>query len=58
MVLVGGAFGRCLGHESRVLMNGISAPLREALERSAAGEYKESSTQKKALLFNHASTPI
>lgn len=54
MVLVGGAFGRCLGHESRVLMNGISAPIREAFER----EYKESSTQKKALLFNHASTPI
>ena len=32
MVLGGGAFGRCLGHEGRGLMNGISAHVRDPTE--------------------------
>lgn len=29
MVLGGGAFGRCLGHEGRALINEIRAPIKE-----------------------------
>ena len=36
MVLVGGAFGRCLNHEGAALMNGISALMKEAPECSLA----------------------
>lgn len=36
MVLWGGAFGREFGHQSRVLMNGISAVIKEAPESSLA----------------------
>ena len=32
MVLEGGAFGRCLGHEGGALMNGISALIKETPE--------------------------
>ena len=36
MVLGCGAFGRCLGHEGRDLMNGISALIQETPESSLA----------------------
>lgn len=32
MALEGGTFGMCLGHESRTLMNGIGALIKEASE--------------------------
>jgi hypothetical protein len=34
MVFGGGAFGRWLGHKGGILMNGISALIKETLERS------------------------
>ena len=36
MVLGGGAFGRCLGHEDGALMNGISALIKETPESPLA----------------------
>ena len=36
MVLGGGAFGSWFGHEGEALINGISAPIKEAPERSVA----------------------
>ena len=34
MVLEGGAFGRCLGHEGRALMNGMHVLIKEPPQRS------------------------
>ena len=34
VVLEAGAFGRCLGHEGRALMNGISTLIKETPEKS------------------------
>lgn len=34
IVLGGGAFARCLSHEGRALMNGVSVLIKEAPERS------------------------
>ena len=33
MALEGGTFGRCLGHESRALIDGIDTLIKEASER-------------------------
>ena len=56
MVLGGGAFGRCFGHEGGTLMNGISAFIIQAPERSLIpstmwGYNEKSTTWKKDLTW-------
>ena len=48
MVLVGGAFGRCLIPEGAALMNGISALMKEAPECSPAPPTTRVGTQQEA----------
>ena len=51
MVLVGGAFGRWLGHEGEALKNGISVPMKEILQSELLRPEREPSP-------NHAGTRI
>ena len=46
MALVGGAFGRCLRHENGVLMNGISALIKEAPESSLPSSFLRRHSEK------------
>lgn len=49
MVLGDGVFGRCLGHESGVHMNEISAPIKETPENSLAPSAMEGHSEKTAV---------
>ena len=56
MVLEGGAFGRCLGHEGVALVNGISALIKEAPLSSLATRTIWGPS-KKALVMNQEEGP-
>lgn len=62
MVLSGRGFGRCLSHESRALIDGISAFIKEtpdgSLTSSTMGGYNEKSAnwRRRGTSFDHAGT--